>query len=132
MSAASQEEKIDLNKYWHDKPAVKIVDSLYYLTLCEHQAVLSDNAVCIHNRMLSDDVLRCSGVNGWRRGNFMMYLNKRVGRDYRYIYVSSVASVQIAVYQCIYTRGQWKRACGEIVDQTISIIVNKFIQIVKG
>ena len=126
------EEKIDLNYYNFRKSSQNIVLSFFYLTLCEHQAVLADNAVCIHNRMLSDDVLRCSGVIGWRRGNFMMYLNKRFGRDYMYIYVSSIASVQIAVYQCIYTRGQWKRACGESVDQTISIIVNKFIQIVKG
>ena len=126
------EQKIDLNYYQLLKSAGNIVRSLLYLTLCEHQTVLADNAVCIHNRMLSDDVLRCSGVIGWRRGNFMMYLNKRFGRDDMYIYDSSEASVQIAVYQCIYIRGQWKRACGESVDETISKIVNKFIQIVKG
>ena len=126
------EEKIDLNYYKFRKSAQIIVQSLFYLTLCAHQGVLADNAVCIHNRMLSDDVLRCSGVIGWNRGNFMMYLNKRFGRDYMYIYDSSEASVQIAVYQCIYIRGQWKRACGESVDETISKIVNKFIQIVKG
>ena len=38
----------------------------------------------------------------------------------------SEASINIAVYQCIYTRGQWKRACGESVDQTINKIVKKF------
>ena len=126
------EQKIDLNYYKLLKSAETIAQSLFYLTLCEHQAVLTDNAVCIHNRMLSDDVLRCLGVIGWKRGNFMMYLNKRFGRDSMYIYDSSKASVHIAVYQCIYIRGQWKRACGESVDQTISKIVNKFIQIVKG
>ena len=126
------EEKIDLNYYKFRKSAQIIVQSLFYLTLCAHQGVLADNAVCIHNRMLSDDVLRCSGVIGWNRGNELMCLNKQFGRDYMYIYVSSVASVQIAVYQCIYIRGQWKRACGETVDETISQIVNKFIQIVKG
>ena len=127
------EQKIDLNKYWKGKPAMSIVDSLYYLTLCEHQAVLSDNAVCIHNRMLSDDVLRCSGVIGWDRGNFVMYLNKQyeTGHDNKYMSDKSDASIIIAVHQCIYTRGQWKRACGESVDQTISKIVNKFIDIVK-
>ena len=126
------EEKIDLNYYKFRESGLIIVRSMFYLTLCEHQTVLEGNAVCIHNRMLSDDVLRCSGVIGWKRGNELIYLNKRLGRDYMYIYVSSVASVQIAVYQCIYIRGQWKRACGEIVDETISKIVNKFIQIVKG
>ena len=128
------EEKIDLNKYWKDDPAIIIYQSLYYLTLCEHQAVLCDNAVCIHNRMLSDDVLRCSGVIGWNRGNTLMYLNKQYETGHSTLYdVSdkSDASVIIAVYQCIYTQGQWKRACGESVDQTISIIVNKFIDIVK-
>ena len=126
------EEKIDFNYYKFRKSAQIIVRSLFYLTLCAHQGVLADNAVCIHNRMLSDDVLRCSGVIGWNRGNELMYLNKQFGRDCMYLYVSSVASVHIAIYQCIYIRGQWKRACGESVDQTISKIVNKFIQIVKG
>ena len=128
------EEKIDLNKYSKYKSATMVTNSLYYLTLCEHQAVLSDNAVCIHNRMLSDDVLRCSGVIGWNRGNVLMYLNKQyeTGHDNKYMIYKSDASVSIAVYQCIYTKGQWKRACGESVDQTISMIVNKFIHIVKG
>ena len=127
------EQKIDLNKYWKGYPANTIVNSLHYLTLCEHQAVLADKAVCIHNRMLSDDVLRCSGVIGWNRGNNLMYLNKQfyTRRDVGYVMSKSLASVNIAVYQCIYTKGQWKRACGESVDQTISKIVNKFIDIEK-
>ena len=126
------EEKIDLNKYGKDRPAREIVNSLYYLTLCEHQAVLADNAVCIHNRMLSDDVLRCSGVPGWKRGNELMYYNKQyeTGHDDIYLIDKSDASIIIAVLQCIYTRGQWKRACGASVDQTISKIVKKFIQVV--
>ena len=128
------EQKIDLNTYWADYPADTIVNSLYYLTLCEHQAVLSDNAVCIHNRMLSDDVLRCSGVNGWNRGNRLLYLNNQfdTGHGASYLVDKSEASVSIALHQCIYTRGQWKRACGESVDETISKIVNKFNNIVKG
>ena len=126
------EEKIELNKYY--KSATVVTNSLFYLTLCEHQAVLSDNAVCIHNRMLSDDVLRCSGVFGWNRGNFVMYYNKQFETRQSDMHVprKSDASVSISVYQCIYNRGQWKRACGESVDQTISKIVNKFIHIVKG
>ena len=126
------EEKIDLNYYSKDVPAVIITKSLFYLTLCEHQAVLADNSVCIHNRMLSDDVLRCSGVIGWNWGNVLLYLNKQFATHsdtYNMIYKSE-ARVIIAVYQCIYTRGQWKRACGERVDQTISIIVKGFTEIV--
>ena len=83
--------------------------------------------------MLSGDVLSCSGVFGWNRGNFLMYLNKQFGfgQDVKYVAESSKASIYIAVYQCIYKRGQWKRACGESVDKTIRKIVNKFILIVK-
>ena len=127
------EQKIDLNAYLDDNPTEIIIKSVYYLTLCEHQAVLADNAVCIHNRMLSDDVLRCSGVIGWKRGNFLMYFDKQfyTGHDVNYMIAKSETSVNIAVYQCIYTRGQWKRACGKSVDQTISKIVNKFIHIAK-
>ena len=127
------EEKIDLNKYWEVIPAQEILDSLYYLTLCEHQAVLADNAVCIHNRMLSDDVLRCSGVIAWNIGNFLMYYNKQyeTGHDNNNMIDKSAASVSIAVYKCVYTKGQWKRACGESVDHTIRKIVNQLIAIVK-
>ena len=58
------EEKIDLNYYCKEYQARVITFSLFYLTLCKHENVLINNAVCIHNRMLSDDVLRCSGVLG--------------------------------------------------------------------
>ena len=132
------EEKIDLNYYWNDVSANMIIKSFYYLTLCEHQPVLADNAVCIHNRMLSDDVLRCSGVIGWNLGNFLMYLNKQFETQpdpsyvaARYVMDKSAANVYIAVYQCIYTNGQWKRACGESVDETISKIVKKFTEIIE-
>ena len=126
------EEKIELNKYRDRRSAQTTVLALIYLSLCEHQAVLADNSVCIHNRMLSDDVLRCSGVCGWNRGNKLMYLNNQFDTGHvSYFVDNSEASVIISVYLCIYTKGQWKRACGESVDQTISKIVNKFIVIVK-
>ena len=127
------EQEIDLHYYWKNEPAVVITDSLFYLTLCEHQEVLEDNSVCIHNRMLSDDVLRCSGVNGWNRGNVLMYLNKQFGtqQNPKYVTDNSEASISIGVYQCIYNKGQWKRACGESVDETISKIVQEFTRIVK-
>ena len=127
------EEKVDLNHYGKYESANMIIESLYYLTLCEQKGVLANNSVCIHNRMLSDDVLSCSGVFGWERGNNLMYLNKQFATrpDPRYVIEHSAAMVNSAVYQCIYTRGQWKRACGEKVDETISKIVNKFTYIVK-
>ena len=125
------EEKIELNYYWNDVSA--IIKSFYYLTLCEHQTVLEGNAVCIHNRMLSDDVLRCSGVIGWQFGNSLMYLNKYfyAGSDFMFRMDVSSANVIIAIYQCIYTRGQWNRACGEIADETISKIVKDFTKLEK-
>ena len=43
------EEKIDLNKYYRSKSGRVIMKSIFYLTICEHQTVLADNSVCIHN-----------------------------------------------------------------------------------
>ena len=89
--------------------------------------------MCIHKRIISDDVLRCSGVIGWNRASYLMYVNRQfeTGPDVSYMMGKSQANVIISVYQCIYTRGQWKRACGESVDQTISKIVKKYIDIEK-
>ena len=119
------EEKIDLNQYQFINPGTVVTGSLFYLTLCEHQKMLADNAVCIHNRMLSDDVLSCSGVIAWWTGNKYLYLNRQLGTDPNKIAYASTSNVCIAVYQCIYTR-QWKRACGKHVDKIMSKIVNKF------
>ena len=120
------EQKIDLNKYYLIIPGIEVTFSLFYLTLCEHQEMLANNAVCIHNRMLSDDVLSCSGVIAWMTGNMYPYLNRQLGPGPNKIVFASTRKVCIAVYQCIYTRGQWKRACGKHVDKTISKIVKKF------
>ena len=46
------------------------------------------------------------------------------------LYKSFVETVS-AVYECIYTRGQWKRACGEIVDMTINALKNQFIHLMR-
>ena len=127
------EQKIDLTDYRLNTYVWIIIQSLFYLTLCQHQAVLANNAVCIHSRMLSDDVLSCSGVLAWRTGNFLLYFHRILDPvpDPTYVYYRSESTVNIAVYKCIYTRGQWKRACGESVDETISKIVNNFSSIVK-
>ena len=125
------EEKIDLNYYWKDVQVHTIKSSLYYLTLCEHENVLINNAVCIHNRMLSDDVLRCSGVLGWMKGNIFLIFNKMLSHTWNTMVLKSFGNVPSAVYECIYTRGQWKRACGEEVDMTINKIKNQFIHLIK-
>ena len=126
------EEKIDLNYYWRDKQIKGVItNALFYLTLCKHENVLINNAVCIHNRMLSDDVLRCSGVIGWMRGNDGLILNKQLSKTLEVMDDKSVANVHSAIYECIYTRGQWKRACGEEVDMTMSKIKNQFIHLIK-
>ena len=119
------EEKIDIDYYYRSKSGRVIMKAIFYLTICEHKTVLADNSVCIHNRMLSDDVLRCFGVLAWNRGNSIMYLNNKLTMS------KSLANINIAVYQCIYTRGQWKRACGKRVDETISKIATGFIDISK-
>ena len=133
------EEKIDLNHYWKDVQAdaktrstfYMIINSLFYLTLCKHENVLINNAVCIHNRMLSDDVLRCSGVLGWIKGNALFIINKQLSQTLDTMMVKSDGNVYSAVYECIYTRGQWKRACGKEVDVTMSHIKNEFIQLIR-
>ena len=125
------EEKIDLDNYYQEEQATVITRSLYYLTLCEHENVLINNAVCIHNRMLSDDVLICAGVIGWMRGNDGLILNKQLSKTLEVMDDKSVANVHSAIYECIYTRGQWKRACGEEVDMTMSKIKNQFIHLIK-
>ena len=125
------EEKIDLDNYYMEEPVLFITVSLYYLTLCEHENVLINNAVCIHNRMLSDDVLRCSGVFGWTMGNPILIMNKQLSQTWSSIIYPSYGNVLSAVYECICTRGQWKRACGEEVDMTMKKIKNQFIQLIK-
>ena len=125
------EEEIDLDYYYMVEETGGIIASLFYLILCKHENVLINNAVCIHNRMLSDDVLRCSGVIGWMKGNGLLIFNKQLSQNKRTMSVKSFGNVYSAVYECIYTRGQWKRACGEVVDITMNKIKNEFIQLIK-
>ena len=124
------EERINLNHYFNEARVNVITKSLFYLALCKHGDVLSKNAVCIHNRMLSDDVLRCSGVLGWMRGNPYLILNKQFQKIINVVR-KSYGNVYSAVYECIYTRGQWKQACGEEVDVAINHIKNEFIKFIR-
>ena len=125
------EEKIDLDQYVKEKQDLVIIRSLYYLKLCKHENVLINNAVCVHNRMLSDDVLRCSGVIGWMRGNILLIINEQLFQTLKTMIYRSFGNVLSAMYECIYTRGQWKRTCGEEVDVAISSIKNEFIQLIN-
>ena len=125
------EEKTDLDYHWKEEYAQMITSSLYYLTLCKHENVLINNAVCIHNRILSDDVLRCTGIIGWSRGNQFLFMNKRISQNWNTVVYKSLGNVLAAAYECIYTRGQWKRACGEEVNVAIGQIKNQFIHLLK-
>ena len=80
--------------------------------------------------MLSDDVLRCSGVLGWMRGNPLLILNKKLSQTFYTMFAKSYGNVFSAVYECIYARGQWKQACGEEVDMTMNMIKNQFIHLI--
>ena len=56
-----------------------IIPALYHQTLCEHHSTLANprtnNAECVHQRVLSDDVLRCQGLLSWFRGNPLFLIN---------------------------------------------------------
>ena len=125
------EQEIDLDYYYKGGQVRAIARSLYYLTLCKHENVLINNAVCIHNRMLSDDVLRCSGVMGWFRGNSLLVLNKGISQNWITMVYKSLGNALAAEYECIYKRGHWERACGEAVNVAIGQIKNQFIHFIK-
>ena len=96
------EQKIDLNYYWKEEQVLVITKSQYYLTLCKHENVLINNAICVHNRMLSDDVLRCSGVLGWVKGNPLLILNKQLSQTWDTMFDKSYGNVFSAVCECIH------------------------------
>ena len=64
-------------------------------------------------------------------GNPILIMNKQLSQTWSSIIYPSYGNVLSAVYKCIYTRGQWKRACGEEVDMTMKKIKNQFIQLIK-
>ena len=107
-----------------------IIPALYHQTLCEQQSTLVDpttnNAECVHQRMLSDDVLRCQGLLSWFRGNPLFLINPdnlKFGR-----WAINAAS---AVYECIYERGNWRHSCGSEVEAMMKNLTKSFSGLAK-
>ena len=107
-----------------------IVPALYFITLCEHQAILTDprtnNAECVHQRMLSDDVLRCQGVLGWQRGNQFLIANVNYPKKYD----KWLSDLPSSIYECIYNRGNWRHACGSDVEAMMRNLTKSFSNLI--
>ena len=65
------------------------------------------------------------------RGNPLLIFNKQLSLKWNILVYKSFGNVLSAVYKCTYTRGQWKQACGEEIDMTMSKIKNQFIYLIK-
>ena len=102
-----------------------ILPALYHLSLCDHQSILTDpttnNAECVHRRILSDDVRRCAGLITWSRANSILIANKAEIKDFRWA-ESAVSSV----YECIYERGNWRHSCGAEVESMMQNLTKSF------
>ena len=109
-----------------------IVSALYFVTLCEHQSTLTDprtnNAECIHQRMLSDDVLRCLGVLSWHKGNPFLIANI----NYPHQLVKWLTNLGSSVYECIYKRGNWRYSCGAEVEAMMGNLTKSFSNLAKN
>ena len=109
-----------------------IVPALYFMTLCEHQSTLTDprtnNAKCVHQRMLSDDVLRCLGLQSWWRGNSLLIVNM----DYPQQYDKWISDKASSVYECIYNRGNWRHSCGSDVEAMVWNLTKSFSSLAKS
>ena len=105
-----------------------IVPAFYFLRFCEYQYTLTDprtnNAECVHQRILSDDVLRCLGLLSWYRGNPFLILNVFVGDKW----TSNAAS---SVYECIYDRGNWRHSCRSKVEAMMLNLTKSFSSLAK-
>ena len=107
-----------------------LTSAMYFTTLCEHQSTLTDpitnNAECVHQRMLSDDVQRCMGVLGWLDGNFWLIVNKNLPEM-----LKSISNTVSSVYECIYERGNWRHSCGSEVEAMMGSLAKKFSNLAK-
>ena len=121
---------VDLRYSYSPNVLMLILPALYYLTLCDHQFTLTDpttnNAECVHRRILSDDVRRCSGLISWSRSNSFLIANKAEIKDFTY--VESAAS---SMYECIYERGNWRHACGAEVQTMMQNLTKSFSNLSK-
>ena len=108
-----------------------IIPALYLITLCEHQSVLTDprtnNAECVHKRMLSDDVLRCSGLMSWFTGNQFLIRNI----NYPYQQERWYSNFLSSIFECIYNRGNWRHSCGFEVEAMMGNLTKSFSSLVK-
>ena len=99
------------------------------MTLCEHQSTLTDpitnNAKCVHQRMLSDDVQRCMGVMNWYSGNLWLIMN------INYPGYKSVSNTVSSVYECIYKRGNWRHSCGSEVEAMMGNLTKSYSNLAK-
>ena len=108
-----------------------ILPAFYFLKICEHQPTLTDprtnNAECVHQRMLSDDVLRCLGLLSWWRGNTFLLPNI----NYPFQYKKWLSNAASSVYECIYDRGNWRHSCGSEVEAMMSSLTKSFSSLAK-
>ena len=104
-----------------------LIAAFYYLSLCEHQSTLADprtnNAQCVHQRMLSDDVLRCQGLVSWQKGNPFLLVNRyeKNLRDFKWI-----GHAAANMYECMYRRGNWRHSCGPEVESMMWNLTRSF------
>ena len=109
-----------------------LVPAFYYLSLCEHQSPLTDprtnNAQCIHQRMLSDDVLRCQGLVSWQKGDSFLLLNwyEKNLRSYKWI-----GNAAANMYECMYRRGNWRHSCGSEVESMMQNLTRSFSRLAR-
>ena len=113
----------DLDVRFSEHPMVvaAILPALYYLALCEHQATLTDprtnNAQCVHQRILSDDVQRCAGLISWFRSNMFLILNKAEIKDQKWLHSA--------------VRGNWRHSCGAEVESMMQNLTKIFSSLTK-
>ena len=109
-----------------------LTSALYFMTLCEQQQSIltnptTNNAECVHQRMLSDDVLRCHGILGWLNGNPFIISNINYP-DLDYKWITNALS---SVYECIYKRGNWRHSCGSEVEAMMGNLTKSFSNLAK-
>ena len=108
-----------------------ITAALYFIVICEQKSTLTDprtnNAECVHQRMLSDDVLRCHGILGWVRGNPFIIFNI----NYPHLVNKWMSNTVSSVYECIYKQGNWRHSCGSEVEAMMGNLTKSFSNLAK-
>ena len=106
-----------------------IIPVLWLSVICEHKDLLSDPvtelAHCVHNRMLTDDILRCNGFMSWLSGNMLLAHNKYLNTW------NSLSEASADVFNCIYEKGNWKHACGRDADAMMLNLTKKLSKLAE-